>query len=269
MRSPFKTSFHRTSLSLAISFAAFGAIAAVPAVADDCDHRAPREDTLDAAGVKLIEIDAGAGFLRVEGVKGSEVKVVGEACASSSSLLEDTQLTVRRSGDRIRVIAEIPESSWGRSTARLDLDIEVPSGVAVEIDDGSGEIEVRGVASANIDDGSGEIEVSDIAGDLEIEDGSGEIDIEGVGGEVRISDGSGEIEVRSVGSVLIEEDGSGEIDIEGVDGDVMVRSDGSGSISVRDVEGDFTVRRDGSGGIDHRAVAGRVEIPDDDKDRWN
>ncbi len=266
MSSLFKP-FCRPALAALVTL---GTIATVPAFADDCDHRAPREESIDAAGVERIEIEASAGFLRVEGVKGSEVRVVGEACASSARLLEDVRLVVRRSGDRVRIIAELPEGGWGRSTARLDLAIEVPSDIAIGIDDGSGEIEVRGVASAEIADGSGEIEVSDIAGDLEIEDGSGEIDVEGVGGEVRISDGSGEIELRSVGSVLIEEDGSGEIEIAGVEGDVMVRSDGSGSISVRDVNGDFTVRRDGSGGIDHRSVVGQVTIPDDDDDnRWN
>ncbi|MEM7356133.1 MAG: DUF4097 family beta strand repeat-containing protein [Acidobacteriota bacterium] len=233
---------------------------------DDCDHTAPREEVIDAAGAELVEIDASAGFLRVLGSDGAgQIQVRGEACASSERLLEDVQLEVRQSGDRVRIDVEIPDSSWGRSsTARLDLVIEVPSNVAVEIDDGSGSIEVRNVASAEIDDGSGSIEVRDVAGDLAIDDGSGEIEAINVAGEVRIDDGSGAIDLRQVGSVMIDEDGSGEIDIEEVYGDVMVRSDGSGSISVRDVDGDFTVRRDGSGGINHRAVAGLVDIPDGD-----
>ena len=193
----------------------------------DCDHTAPRDEVIDAAGAERIEIDASAGFLKVHGSEGaSEIRVSGEACASSESLLEDIRLEVRRSGDRVRIVAEIPESRWGRSTAKLDLTIEVPSSVELEIDDGSGEIEVRNVGSTTIDDGSGEIEVSEVAGDLEIDDGSGEIEVTGVTGQVRIDDGSGEINLRTVGSVVIDDDGSGEIDIEEVFGDVMVRSDG-------------------------------------------
>ncbi len=243
-----------------------GLLIAVPAIAEDCDHVAPREETIDASGVELIEIDASAGYLRIVGEEGSgEVRAQGEACASSESLLEDIRLVTRRSGSRIRIIAEIPDSSsWGRSTARLDLDIEVPADIPLEIDDGSGSIEVRHVASTEIDDGSGSIEVEDVTGDLQIDDGSGGIQATGVTGEVRISDGSGEIDLRQVGSVMIEDDGSGEIEISGVASDVMVRSDGSGSISVRDVDGDFTVRRDGSGDIRHEAVAGLVDVPDDD-----
>ncbi len=238
---------------------------ALPAVADDCDFTGTREDSVDAAGVESVEIDAGAGYLRVIGENGAaQIRARGEACASSEALLEEIRLEVDRSGDRLRIVARMPESSWRSHTARLDLTIELPSSVAVDIDDGSGSIEVRNVASLEIDDGSGSIEVEDVAGDVEIEDGSGEIEIAGVGGQVRIEDGSGEIELRRVGSVLIDEDGSGEIDIEEVEGAVMVRSDGSGSINVRDVGGDFTVRRDGSGGIRHTAVAGMVDVPDDD-----
>ena len=125
----------RPKLALSVSLAALTLITAVPAFAYDCDHRAPRDESIDASGVELVEIEAKAGFLRVEGVKGSEVRVAGEACASSAGLLEDVQLVVRRSGDRVRVIAEMPESNWGRSTARLDLAIEVPADVAVEIKD--------------------------------------------------------------------------------------------------------------------------------------
>ena len=243
------------------------ALLAVPAVADDCDYTAPREDSVDAGGIERVEIDAAAGYLRVIGEEGAaQIEVEGEACASSESLLEDVQVVVKRSGGRVRIVAEVPDSSWGRSTARLDLSIRVPSSVAVEIDDGSGEIEVSDVAALVIDDGSGEIVVDNVAGDLEIDDGSGEIEASGIGGEVRIEDGSGEIELRRVGSVVIEEDGSGEIDIEGVDRSVLVRSDGSGSISVRDVGGDFTVRRDGSGDIRHDAVAGLVDVPKKDRD---
>ena len=63
---------------------------AAPAFADDCDHVAPREETLDAAGVERIDVDASAGYLRITGEQGAgEVRIRGEACASSADLLED------------------------------------------------------------------------------------------------------------------------------------------------------------------------------------
>lgn len=238
--------------------------AAVPARADDCDYEAQREATIDAAGASLIEIEAHAGSLVVEGREGlGQVEAHGKACSSRESLLDEVRIVTRRSGDRVRIIAEIPESRFF-DQARLDLEVAVPADVPLRIDDGSGEMRVRGVATTEIDDGSGDIDVEGVAGDLAIDDGSGEIRVREVAGEVRIEDGSGEIVVRRAGSVTIDEDGSGSIDIADVDGDVTVREDGSGSIDVADVGGDFTVRDDGSGGIRHRGVAGRVSLPRDD-----
>ncbi len=238
------------------------------ALADDCDHVADRQETIDVAGASLIVIEARAGSLFVEGKPGlAQVEARGEACTSDEDLLEDIQIVTKRSGDKVRIIAEVPEPRWriGSTTVRLDLAIDVPADIPLAIDDSSGEIELRNVGATRIEDSSGEIFAQGVAGDLSIEDGSGAIRVEDVDGNVEIEDGSGEIDVRGVrGSVVIEEDGSGAIDIRDVDYDVTIREDGSGGIEVREIGGDFTVRRDGSGGIDYRGVAGRVDIPDDE-----
>ena len=217
--------------------------------ADDCEHQARREERIDAAGVKTLHVIARAGSLRIEGqANAGAIAVHGTACASRESVLDDIQLKVGRSGASATVEAVIPDSfNWlGGGQARLDLVLEVPQGVALDVEDGSGPIEIRHVASAAVRDGSGEMVIEDVAG------------------EVRITDGSGGIEVRDAGSVVIDEDGSGGIEISGVRGNVLVKDDGSGSISVREVAGDFTVEDDGSGGISHTAVHGRVRIPSRD-----
>lgn len=90
----------------------------------------------------------------------------------------------------------------------------MPSGLALDIEDGSGEIEISGVGATRIDDGSGSIDVRDVDGDL--------------------TDGSGEIEVRDV---RIREDGSGSIRAVEVSGDFIVDRDGSGGISVDRIGG--------------------------------
>ena len=249
-------------------------------IADDCDRTAPREATLEAAGATRLVIDVGAGSLDVRGVAGAtEVRAHGIACASRESILEDIRLVAERRGDTLYIETRFPELHTG--TALLDLEIEAPDGLEVEIEDGSGSTTVRGVASLSLRDGSGELEVSDvrgsvtiddgsgeiellgIGGDVSIEDGSGEIDLRGIGGRIVIEDGSGEIDVRDAdGDVIVDDDGSGSIDIAGVGGSVLIREDGSGSIRVEDVRGDFTVERDGSGGISSDNVDGRVSIPD-------
>ena len=242
------------------------ALSPVALLADDCDFTAEREAMVDMDGAESVEIFAKAGSLEVLGKKGLQrAEISGTACASDADMLEETIIRTRRAGSRLIIEAEVAEGSWGwrSSSARLDLRVHVPAGIPVEIDDGSGSIEVRGTGSLTIDDGSGSLRVEDIEGDVQIDDGSGELFVRNVRGDVEIDDGSGSIELADVtGSVEIE-DGSGEIDIERIAANVRVR-DGSGSINVRQITGDFVVADDGSGGIHHRDVAGRVDIPTDD-----
>lgn len=242
------------------------AILASPLVADgDCEYTETREAVLDGAGAEKLTIDARAGSLRVIGRPGaSEVTVRGTACASHQEDLEDIRLETRANGGKLRVAVDIPDSGWTwKRTARLDLEVEVPVELAVEVSDSSGSIEISGTAGVEVDDGSGEIEIRDVSGDVRITDGSGGIDIQDVQGSVFIEeDGSGEIGIDGVGrDVEIREDGSGGITIERVEGNVRIREDGSGGIRVARVGGDFTVVRDGSGGISFDDVSGRVEVP--------
>jgi len=235
-----------------IRLIAFAALAVATGAAaqsrDPCRYEAERSANLEASRSDRLALIARAGSLRVEGRSGlTRVQVRGHACASSEDLLEQLQLESGRDGGVVRL--EVPEidddDDWnfGRERyARLDLVIEVPEGMAAEIEDGSGDAILRGLGRLRIVDGSGELTIEEIAGTVTIEDGSGEITIRGVQGDVTVDDGSGEIDVaRITGSVRID--------------------DGSGSITVDDVSGDLTVSDDGSGSIRHSGVRGRVDVP--------
>src|SRR5215208_43656 len=233
--------------SAALLSAAFVRPAALRAQSDDDRYTAPRNATVDARGASAVRIHAEAGILRVEGKRGlGEVRVRGTARASRERDLEDIQLIAERHGNVVEVRAEIPEHRVGfvlhDNYRGLDLVLEVPDDIALDVEDGSGDLEIRGVGDIELRDGSGDIELTDV-GSVRVEDGSGELKIRNVRGDVTISDGSGRIDVRTVS------------------GTVTVRTDGSGSIDVSDVGGDFVVGRDGSGGIAHTQVRGDVRIP--------
>ena len=234
----------------------------------DCRYEAERTVQIDASATQQLQLDAGSGALKVVGVYGlKEVRAVGHACASDEEYLEDLQVTLADHSGHLALEAHYPDRrgiGWrGEDYARIDLTVEVPKGMSVDLNDSSGDLEVSGTGALNIDDSSGSIVVSDISGPLSIDDSSGEIDISRVEGDVDIEDGSGGIGIRDVqGSVRLE-DGSGGIDVSGVGRNVTVGDDGSGSIEVRDVKGDFTVRNDGSGGIRYSGVQGTVSIPRD------
>lgn len=226
---------------------------------------APRSAVVNAGGARLVKVEARAGSLRIEGRKGiTEIRATGTARASHRQILDEIKLSATREGDRVLVIVDIPDRlGWSDNRyAMLDLVIEVPDDLPLDIEDSSGEIQIRGVGGVDLKDSSGEIDIENISGSLRIEDSSGRIGVRDVRGNVSLRDGSGEIEVRGVkGSVEVEVDGSGSIDVSDVTDNVRVGSDGSGSIEVRDVGGDFSVGRDGSGGIGYRNVKGTVRIP--------
>lgn len=253
---------HKMKLGILLLTSAGLGLPAWACAFDSCQVSEPREATVDAAGATTVRVEAKDGSLRITGEEGlTEVRAHGEACARSRQSLKKVQLHAERSGDEVRVVVDIPER-WGEPGA-LDLEVRVPAGVAVHVEDGSGEVEVDGVASLWLQDGSGEIDVTDVGGDVTIHDASGEMDLVDVKGSVVLEDGSGDIRVEDIrGSVTVEDDGSGAIEARGVGGDVLVRRDGSGDIRVEDVGGDFTVEEDGSGDITHERVQGRVKVPE-------
>lgn len=255
---------HTIALSCVVSLGALLPLACGQFGTPPCTHtQAIAPQTARVAPGESMYIDLEAGGLVVEAVPDlTEVRITGEACSSDLEQLSLVQLKVE-SVDGVLVLASVfPDIS--NVGFGLDLAVQVPPGIPVRVENGSGAISMKGVAGVKIDDGSGSIELSDIQGDVRIDDGSGSLSLSGVTGSVWIDDGSGSIEVRHVqGSVTIEDDDSGSIFVEDVRGDVIVEDDGSGSIDVRLVGGDFRVEEDDSGDVDYSKVEGRVTLPDD------
>ncbi len=214
------------------------------------DYEEVRDLTLDAAGVETLNIRAGAGSMDVSGVDDSDAIAVkativvpnADADDAANVIEREMVLELDREGDSARLNAWFEERFMGLgSDAYIALQVGVPTGTAINIDDGSGSIDVMRVgADVSIDDGSGSIDIEHAA-NVKIDDGSGSIDVVNAAGDVSIVDGSGSITVRGVG------------------GSVTV-DDGSGSISVSDVEKDFIVTDDGSGSVNWNDVRGRVDV---------
>lgn len=240
-----------------------------PAVqAWDCKYEKVIDETLDLSGSESLRIAAAAGDLEVRGGSGSEALIRGKVCASKEEWLDEARI-VTEGGRKAEIAVDLPEASgWsitGNNYAYMDLEVEVPRGIAVHVDDSSGDADISGLASLSVSDSSGDVEISDIEGDVSVKDSSGDIEIERVGGDVLIvNDSSGDVEIDGVdGSVRVEADSSGDLEFADVGVDVWVERDSSGDIVARGVGGNFTVDRDGSGEIRYSEVTGSVSIPDD------
>ncbi len=234
----------------------------------DCEYEAERSVELSVSAGDRLVLTAGSGSLEIVGREGlDQVRVVGRVCTSHEEWIDELDVRGERRGSDAVIETVYPDrDNWrdlfrGRSYARIDLTVEVPAGMAADIEDSSGQMNLQGLGDLRVDDSSGEIVIEGSSGSVWIDDSSGGIDITGVMGDVEIDDGSGEIRVADVGGSVMVSDGSGEVEVESVTGNVIIRDDGSGSIEVDGVGGDFVVRSDGSGSIHHDNVDGNVEIP--------
>lgn len=200
--------------------------------AQDLD-RELRTQSLSAEGLTRLVAVTGAGSLEIIGEAGrTDIEYVAEIHARDTS---EVQLSFEANGSTARLDATTNDTFQG-DWSRIDLLIRMPAQLALDLEDGSGEITINGLQGpvliddgsgalflngaerATIKDGSGAMDVENIAGDLDIDDGSGEIRVRDVGGTVTVKDGSGDLHIQNAGGLNILESGSGDVRITNVRG---------------------------------------------------
>lgn len=237
------------------------------AVAEDCAFEAKRDLALPAGGVKTLKLQTRAGDLRIVGSPGlATVELHGRACASSQAQLDALQLQHSRSGDRLDVFTTTPEEAtfklFSDNYAYIDLEVRLPQELALDLDDSSGDIEIRDAGAIEMRDSSGDIKIYNPRGDVSIRDTSGDIHVEQARGSVTVvADSSGDIEIDGAArDVAVEEDSSGDIEIAHVSGNARVGHDSSGDIRFRDIGGNAEVGTDSSGSIHARGIRGDFRV---------
>ncbi len=210
------------------------------------DYTEERELSLAAKGIASLEIKAGAGSMEVRGVDGQDEILVEATIVVADTDDDDAaeiiekrmRLSLDRRGDVAFLEATFDDGWLGTSDGgRIDLDVTMPTGLALAIDDSSGSIDVMDTeADLEVDDGSGSIDINNVA-NVVVEDGSGSIDIARAAGDVNVIDGSGSITVRSVAGSVTIDDGSGSIKVSDVEEDLILVDGGSGSFRYSDVRG--------------------------------
>lgn len=207
--------------------------------------------TLPTGGLNALAIDCGAGYLKVRGQEGLEsVEAVATLRVSGAGEAEMREfrkervtLKLERIGAKAVLTARIDDTFtldklFGGRDAVIDLDISLPRDLDLDVDDGSGDLEIRAIDGAvAIEDGSGNMVINSVKGDMDIDDGSGDIELKNAGGAVTIEDGSGSIDLRGAKGPVSVDDGSGDIVIDGVEKDVTIEEAGSGDLKIRNVRG--------------------------------
>ena len=210
------------------------------------DYEEVRDLDLSADGISQLMINAGAGSMDVTGVEGLDEIIVKATIVVPNEDEDDAvrmiqkriRLSLEKSADRAELEASF-ESGFQifGDGPYIALEVSVPPGMAVNIDDGSGSIDIVDVAGdISIDDGSGSIDIRNVA-QVTIDDGSGSINIINATGDVSIVDGSGSISVKHVAGSVTVDDGSGSISVSDIDNDLVIVDDGSGSLTFSDIRG--------------------------------
>ena len=227
------------------SFIVMAMFAASLAQAGWLEYQEVRELEIDAAGISDFFIDAGAGSMTVIGESNTDsIRVTATIQVDEGSdekarefIEKSLTLTLDRNGDRAVLQSFFKDSVWGGIDGSVALEVVMPAGVPLRVDDGSGSIVIEDInANVDVDDGSGSLKIYNV-GAVKVDDGSGSIDINGASGDVDIVDGSGSITVTKVGGSVTIDDGSGSINIHDVEKDLIIKEDGSGGLSVSNVRG--------------------------------
>lgn len=214
---------------------------------------------LDTQGLSKLVIDSGSGGLVL---KGSETATnINVEADIRTDTEENVNLSLTRKGDTAYLKASFHSTMnwWKGNSPSIELDINLPESIELEIDDGSGSIDISNVkAPIDIEDGSGSIDIENVKGNIEIEDGSGSITVTNVIGNIEIEDGSGSIVVDQVTGTVEIDDSSGDLTVTNTD-DMVVIEDGSGDIVVKKTKG-LTILSSGSGDVDIIEINGKVSI---------
>jgi hypothetical protein len=252
----------RTLIKASLAFATMSLLTGCIVVAStgNADIHHKKELTLTASGLKTLDIEAGAGGLIIQGSElATDITVSADIYTSSKSNSE-YEFDLSDSGVTAFLVAKTSSSGmWMGNSPRIDLVITVPTKMMLEINDGSGAINISNINGAiNVIDGSGEISLSNIMGNVAIDDGSGEINLSDIDGDLSIEDGSGSIYARGVSGNANINDGSGDLTVKQVKGSITLE-DGSGDINIEEAGG-LKIIDSGSGGLKVSNIKGGFEI---------
>jgi hypothetical protein len=193
-------------------------------------------DVLDAHGIQHLNLATTSENLAIVGTDDPEIAMTVELTTTRSSISKD---------DKARMMLHLELRDDGGGVARAavwfdhsindymtDVAVFVPRALDLSLVDEYGEVHVENVGSLELDDGSGDIEVINVAHDASFIDDDGDLKVQGVGGNVDIDDGSGDIKVEDVVGVVKIHDGSGDITVVNAT-KVKVESDSSGEVTVK------------------------------------
>lgn len=225
-------------LSLLITF-----LLIMPATAAHSDIRNDRDDpyrieefTISTPGE--LEVKTSGGHIEVEASQSNTVRVEmyvrrnGRELDPSDTDLDDFDIEISQSGNKVRAIADRRGSGWswgwGNNNISISFVVYTPREMSTSLRTSGGHIAARGL--------NGEQRLSTSGGHLEMANLMGTVDARTSGGHVNIRDFAGQMDARTSG---------GHIEAQQSEGTLKLRTSG-GHISLKELAG--SVEASTSGG---------------------
>ena len=214
-----------------------------------------RQLTAPVLDFKTVEIIAGAGTLKVNGIEGEQLTV--DATVKSADYAKVAELVdefetkmlfyIRQEQGNLLVMAKPRKSMFNTPNIQIDIQINLPSHMNLLVDDGSGSIVIENInGHVDLDDESGSLQLKNIRNDVKVKDAAGSITISDIIGQVNIDDKAGSIKLSKIEGDVVIKDRSGSIEAAIISGN-MTLDDGSGDVRIDGLSGQFKLINDGSG----------------------
>jgi DUF4097 and DUF4098 domain-containing protein YvlB len=141
--------------------------------------------------VKSVAITNDAGDINVRPTEGSDILITATKSASAPDELNKVDIEVKQTGD---VVAATLDYLPGQSSVAVDFDIQVPTGLSIQIESASGNITITNYQGAlDISTFSGKIILQDVKGEIRASTANGDIETYNVDGNFHISSSNGNI----------------------------------------------------------------------------
>lgn len=215
--------------------------------------------------IKTVELPLrvmGGNRIKVQRSRG-DIKVIGghsvASLSTTATLRGVSKDDARTRANRYTPIIEENDGTitlaQSVDTVAEDIELRVPSGVAIEVDSGSGDISVLDThASVQIDIKSGDVNLRGVADEVEVSCYSGDIRVDHSElGALQIESKSGDIELNKV---------QGDLNLKASAGDVKARDIRSDFVTVESIAGDIDLDFEDafSGSLNCRSVSGDILV---------
>lgn len=194
--------------------------------------RLDRNGTFDLSNVSgdIIVTGGGGNDVQIDAVK----RVRGRSDADAKALLQETQIVVRETGNRIEVRTELPREERNVRGAAVDYTVAVPQDANVILRTVAGDMRITNVR--------GELRAESISGDVQASGAQRLGALKTVSGDIQVTDAQGDVvNLTSIsGDTTVRGMKARGVELTSVSGDLMLTDVECERATVRTVNGNIT-----------------------------